>query len=229
MTPDDSTDVLEPELEARLRRGLGLLAAQTPDRRSRRPLLAAAAAAALLAAAGIGVGLAINGSEGQSGPQQAGPSAPPIASTSQPGGGPTTIGQGVSYDLARLVDESPRILVGTVTNVSHGDASDASGGLPYVLAEVSVDHTLKGADTAHVVAFDYDYGGTVTANAPHGATFAVGQQVLLFLSSSAGTVHADLPPLHWQVTGGAAGEYRMRGDEPEAPFTIAEIERRLGQ
>ena len=224
MTAHDATDVLEPELEARLRRGLGLLAEQTPAARSRRTWIPAAAAAVAVAAAGVAVGV-LAGNDGRSSPHEAAPQPrPPASSTPATPGGPTVIGNSVTYDLERLVNESPRILVGTVAKVIHGDASEASGGLPYVLAEVSVDRTLKGADTAHVVAFDYDYGGTITADALQGATFAVGQQVLLFLSSSAGTVHADIPPRHWQVTGGGQGEYVKHGDQLDAPFTLEQVQ-----
>ena len=228
MTGDD-TALLEPELEDRLRRGLELLAAQAPPARQRRPrLLIAAAAAAVLAAAGVGLGVGLAGQSGQSPRHQAGPTAPPIASTPPTAsGGPSVIGQGVSYDLARLVDESPRIVVGTVTHVTHGDASDASGGLPYVMATISTERTLKGPETASVVAFDYDYGNTLTPDATQGATFTEGARVLVFLSSAAGTVHADLPPPHWQVTGGAAGEYPMQGSEPKAPFTIEQVEQQI--
>lgn len=225
---DDDTALLEPELEQRLRRGLLLLAEQTPPPRTRRPwLTAAAAAVVVLAPVGVGLGQRFTGSGTPPDRPQAGPSAPPVASSPPTTGGPSVIGQGVTYDLARLVDESPRIVIGTVTRVTHGEASDASGGLPYVLADISIDRTLKGPDTAPLVVFDYDYGNTVTSDAVQGATFDVGERVLLFLSSSAGTVHADLDRPHWQVTGGAAGEYRMRGNEPDAPFTLSDVENKI--
>jgi hypothetical protein len=230
MTADD-TALLEPELEDRLRRGLALLAEETPAPRGRRAWLPAAAAAAvvLLAGAGVAIGLGLTASDGPTPRHQAGPSAPPpVASTPPTTGGPTVIGQGISYDLPRLVRESPRIVIGTVAQVTHGDASDSSGGLPYVLAEVSVDHTLKGPDTKTVVAFDYEYSNAVTADSVQGATFTVGQRVLLFLSSAAGTVHEKLPPPHWQVTGGGQGEYPMHGDDPAAPFTIEQVRQQIG-
>lgn len=228
MTGDEDTALLEPDLEARLRRGLALLAAQTPKPRSSRPWLSAAAAAAvILAAAGIGVGVALSSDDGRTARQQAGQSVPPVVTTPPASGGPTVIGQGVPYDLARLVDESPRIVVGTVTRVTHGEASDASGGLPYVMADVTVDRTLRGPDSSHVVAFDYDYGTTTTTDSGLGVSFVDGERVLLFLSSAEGTVHADLAPPHWQVTGGSQGAYRMRGDEPVAPFTLEQVEQQL--
>lgn len=227
MTGDEDTALLEPDIEARLRRGLTLLAAQTPKPRSSRPWLpAAAAAAVILAAAGIGVGVALSSDDGPPARHQAGQSARPVVTT-PPASGPTVIGQGVPYDLARLVDESPRIVVGTVTRVTHGEASDASGGLPYVMADVTVDRTLRGPDSSQVVAFDYDYGTTTTTDSGLGASFVDGERVLLFLASAEGTVHADLAPPHWQVTGGSHGAYRMRGDEPVAPFTLEQVEQQL--
>lgn len=220
---DDDTAVLEPELEQRLRRGLLLLAEQTPPPRNRRAWLAAAAVV-VLALVGVGLGLRFTGDGTSPGRHQAGPAAPSVGGNPPTNSGPSVIGQGVTYDLPRLVDESPRIVIGTVMRVTHGEASDASGGLPYVLADISIDRTLKGPNTAQLVAFDYDYGTGVTSDAAQGATFNVGERVLLFVSSSEGTVHADLDRPHWQVTGGAAGEYRMRGDVPDAPFTLSDVE-----
>ena len=224
MTSDD-TDLLEPDLEERLRRGLQLLAEQTPAQVRRPSWLPAAAAVVVLTGAGLGVGFAVTGHGGQTPRHQAGSTAPPIPST--PPTSPSVIGQGVHYDLARLVAESPRIVIGTVTNVTHGEASDASGGLPYVLADIAVDRALRGPASSSVVAFDYDYGATLSADAPQGASFTTGERVLVFLSSAAGTVHAELSPPHWQVTGGAAGAYPMRGDEPDAPFTLEQVQQQM--
>lgn len=220
-------DPLGPELEERLRRGLALLALQTPPRRTRSWWLpAAAAAAVVLAATGTGLGLALTGHDGHSAPQQAVPS-PVVTSTPPISGGPPGLAHGITYDLPRLVEESPRVLIGRVTRVTHGDASDASGGLPYVLAEIVVDRTLRGPETPQVVAFDYEYGTAVVSDAPLGASFTEGERVLVFLSSADGTVHAQLAPRHWQVTGGASGKYRMSGDEVRAPFTLEQLERQL--
>lgn len=221
-------DLLEPELEERLRRGLALLAEETPapQRRSRRGFAAAAVAAGivLIAAAAIGIGMTAGGHDSQPvarathTPPAPIHTTPPTQSIQQP------IGSGVSYDLNKLVTESPRIIIGTVTSVDHRDASDASGGLPYVLAGLDVDRTLKGPADATVVAFDYDYGNTISSGSPQGATFTVGMHVLLFLSDSTGTVHQDISPQHWQVTGGGQGEFRMNGSEPDAPFTLEDVE-----
>lgn len=221
MTTDDA--LLDPEVEQRLRRGLELLAAQTPaPRRRRLTPLTIAAGVALLAAAGTGIGLAVNDRNPARHSQQA-RSAPTLVSP-QPTGPAVLppIGQQVRYDLSRLVRESTRIVVGTVTTVDHEKASAASGGMDYVLATVTVDRTLRGPSTDTVIAFDYDYG-PLTSGEALGARFTEGQRVLLFLADVTGTVNASIRPEHWQVTGGASGLYPMHGDEPDAPFTLEDV------
>ena len=253
---------LDPEFEQRLRRGLALLAERTPPphvrqpvRPSRPPVWAVAAATVIAlatAAGGITFAVARNHNHHRAvapvpvepAPSSAStlPSASTPSSTVPP---PLSAGLGVRYDLARLVADSDRIVVGTVVQVRKGAASDASGGLAFVIATVRVDQTLKGPSTGTVAAFDYDYSGTITSaggvagtapttssevspGSPLGSSFAEGERVLLFLSSSAGTVHERIPPQHWQVTAGAQGEYTMQGDAPSAPFTLADIRRAVG-
>ena len=228
MKPPDPL-MLEPELEERLRRGLDLLAAQTPPSSPRRTHRAVVAVAAgLVAVAGTTIGIAATGGR-NSGPPLAHPVPTPVvtapATTSPTQSTQQRIGSGVSYDLTRLVNESPRIVVGTVTAVDHHGPSDASGGLAYVLADIGVSETIKGPAVTRLVAFDYDYGNSVSSGSPQGATFVVGERVLLFLSDSSGTVHEDINPPHWQVTGGGQGEYQMRGNEPDASFTLEDVQR----
>ena len=211
-------DPLDPQLEERLRRGLALLAEQTPPARARRAWLPAAAAAVLLVVAGVGAAVVLRDDS----PQPVPPVIAAPTSTVIP-----PIGLGVSYDLARLVRESPRIVVGTVTKVTHGSASEASGGLDYVLADIDVERTLSGPAEQELVAFGYDYGGAVTAGSAAGASFVEGERVLLFLSSAAGTVQEGLGTPHWQVTGGASGKYTMRDGQPEASFTLEQVEQQL--
>jgi hypothetical protein len=288
MTEDE---VLTPELEERLRRGLVLLAEQTPAHGAARrrkmgrlqtaTLGAAAALAAVLAGPALigGGGTSVSESQAdraaaplsdtsadveaataddaagqsltKSDPAQA-PAPAPMAGAAGGDGDareesaagdtamsaddyaanadPMASGRVMQYDLRMLVEQSPRIVVAKVSEVTQGQASDASGGMPYVLATVAVEDALRGPADAQVVAFDYVYDdNSIAAGAPAGAAFAVGDRVLLFLSDTAGTVHDGLTPKHWQVTGGAQGRYAMNGAEPEAPFTLdgvrAEIER----
>lgn len=230
MKPPDPP-MLEPELEERLRHGLELLAAQTPPsspRRTHRALVAVAAGLAAIAATTIGIAATRGSNNGQplARPVQT-PAVTPTATAAPTQSTQQRIGSGVSYDVTRLVNESPRIVVGTVTAVAHHGPSDDSGGLAYVLAEIDVSETIKGPAEARLVAFDYDYGNSVSSSggSAQGATFVVGERVLLFLSDSSGTVHEDISPPHWQVTGGSQGEYQMRGSEPDASFTLEDVKR----
>jgi hypothetical protein len=216
----DDPDVLDPELEQRLRRGLAALAEETPAERPayRRHLPVAAAAATIVIAAGAVVAVNLDGSD------DPGPVANPHPTVTSGSVAPP-IGGVIEYDLQRLVSESERIVVGTVTDVEHHGPSEASGGLAYALATVEVEETVNGPAATQLVAFDYDYGDAPTTEPGLGASFVGGQRVLLFLASVAGTVHEQLDPPHWQVTGGAQGEYVMDGDEPSAPFTMADVRR----
>jgi hypothetical protein len=215
----DDQNVLEPELEQRLRRGLAALAEETPAERPayRRHLPVAAAAAAIVIAAGAVVAVNLAGPDN---PGRVADPHPTVSSGSVP---PPIGGRALDYSLGELVAQSERIVVGTVTDVEHHGSSEASGGLAYVLASVAVEEAVKGPEATALVAFDYDYGQTTEPDL--GATFVRGQRVLLFLSSSAGTVHEHLGSPHWQVTGGAQGKYAMGGDQPDAPFTLDDVRR----
>lgn len=223
-SPD--AQLLEPDLEDRLRRGLALLAAETPTPWAHHPrwIPAAAAGVVVLTAGAAAVGLTVGPDHGTTLAHPR-PTAPVVSPHPTPPATSTTgsVGTRVSYDLERLVTASDRIVVGTVTDVEHYPASSASGRLDYVLAGISIDTVIKGPPGSHLVAFDYVYRNTVDSDAPQGATFTPGSRILLFLSSSVGTVHADIRPQHWQVTGGGQGEYTMTGDEPNAPFTLGDV------
>ncbi len=238
---------LEPSEEERLRAALATLAARTPapgrsdGRGAPRGVWAAAAAIVLAGTAGVTVAVTRDYTHRAARAPLGVPSSQP-GESSRHAPPPLTTGSGIAYDLARLVGESERIVVGTVTGVAHGPASDQSGGLAYLIATVHIDQTLKGPEALTLAAFDYDYsggtsvsstGGAITSGTalsgptsgggPLGATFIVGQQVLLFLSSSTGTVHEHIAPQHWQVTGGAQGEYVMRDGKPDAPFSLDDV------
>jgi hypothetical protein len=136
----------------------------------------------------------------------------------------------VSYDLERLVAEADRIVVGTVTDVQHGKASELSGGMDYVLGTLKVEELIRGAkSTDQIVAFDFEYGNAVVSDTPMGATFEPGQRVLVFLTSVAGTVSEDLRPEHWQVTGGDQGEFFFEGDKLQAPFSLEDVREAAAQ
>lgn len=239
MTGEDTDRLVDPELERRLRRGLALLAEETPAARTRlRYLVGGLAAAAVLAVGSLGTaGLLHRGQPATSAlppPSRAVVSTP--SHTARPPSSPATDtapaqtlapppnASGITYNLTRLVKESQRIVVGTVTTVRRGSASEATGGLPYVLATVRLDHVIRGEREKSLVAFDYSYGATTSLGSPQGAKFHQGERVLLFLSSSGGTVHAGVSPLHWQVTGGRQGKYVMNGSEPVAAFTLQKVE-----
>lgn len=159
---------------------------------------------------------------------------PPVTATDPAAGGDVAGGTSsasrmVGYDLKSLVATSPRIVVGTVGEVQHRPASDASGGLDYLLATLRVQETIRGAEAAEVVTFDYEYGGVVTPSEAIGASIETGDRVLVFLSDVAGTVHEGILPAHRQVTGGAQGAYAMEGDEPAASFTLADVRAEVAQ
>lgn len=218
--------LLEPDLEDRLRRGLALLAAETPTPRAHHPhwIPAVAAGVVVLTAGAAAVGLTAGPDHGTTLAHQR-PTAPVVSQHPAPPATSRTglTGSLVHYDLASLVTASDRIVVGTVTNVQQYPASSASGRLDYVLAGINLDTVIKGPPGRHLVAFDYVYRNTAGSDPPQGATFTPGSRVLLFLSSSVGTVNAGIRPQHWQVTGGRQGEYTMTGGEPNAPFTLADV------
>jgi hypothetical protein len=225
---------LERDVE-RIRRGLGLLADEARDapvepavRRGRtpkrRPVLVAGAAV-LAVATGGGLAVALRG--GGSGSEAATSNrtlAPPPAA--RPASTPTNGAKAPALSLVERVRSSDRIVVGTVTALTRGEL-EAAQGLPYVLATISVERSLKpgGASAGSVVAFDYDLaegGSKVYSEAS--APWRVGERVLLFLGSDSGTVSESLQPDHLQVVGGASGRYVFRGRRLEAPFSLADVE-----
>ena len=220
------TDDLAPATADRLRRGLALLAdeahtAAGPAKRARwQPAIAIAAAAAVVAiAVGVGTQLLADDSGESSLANQA-----PAATTPGPSspGADAPIAMGISYDLHRLVAESPRVVVGTITDVKRGSLG-GDGGMDYVIGIVKVEEMLRGPATGEIAAFDYDYGTAITSGPAMGAALVPGSRVLLFLADATGTVHESVKPQHWQVTGGAQGLYVMKGGEPNAPFTLADV------
>ena len=217
-------DELSPGAEDRLRRGLGLLAEEahlTAAGRPRwQPALAMGAAAAVVALA-VGVGTQVLSDDAPpttlaaEAPGTTAPSPlPPARSAPAP--------MGISYDLRRLVAESPRIVVGTIVDVKRGTL-DADGGMDYVIGTINIEEMLRGPAVDQIAAFDYDYGTAITSGPALGASLVPGSRVLVFLADATGTVHESVQPQHWQVTGGAQGLYVMNGAEPNAPFTLDQV------
>ena len=102
-----------------------------------------------------------------------------------------------------------------------------------MLADVTVGEAIRG-EGGTLVAFDYDLGGgaaggTITSrggaisSVPGGSDWVVGQDVLLFLAPSTGTVHEGLRPEHWQVVGGTQGRYLVVVGSVQAPFTLDQV------
>jgi hypothetical protein len=218
-TPD-SDDARQAELDlARIRRGMELVAAvpvavPTPAvvRRRRWPAAALAAAAAT---AGV---LALATRDDPPRPVAKNP-APSASASTAPGIGIHPPEQ----SLAERVAAANRIVVGSVTSLQRG-RTPGDGSLPYVLATVAVSEELKPAadGTDEVVAFDYDLTGSATTTGS-GTPWQVGDDVLLFLVSDAGTVSAGIAPAHLQVAGGASGRYLLRDGHLDAPFTLDEV------
>ena len=203
----------------RIRRGLVLVAAheeQPAKQRSRvrRRVLVAAAAAAVVAGV-AGVALAVR------------EDPTPLASPTSTVGAPS-IASGQSAPALTLderVAQADRIVVGTITAIDRGEVA----GLPYVLATIDVSETIKpsaGGFESPVVAFDYDLSGAITSADSTAAPWAIGDEVLLFLVSDAGTVSEDLQPSHLQIAEGAGGRYPIVNDEVVGPFTLDEVRQR---
>jgi hypothetical protein len=242
------SDELTPAEEARLAAVLHRIAAETPVAaaaptlsgasataplsdasaaptasapRRRRPALGLVAAG-VAAAAVVATGVAMTQLGGSDGPDQAGRPTPSATSGSS---GPQ-LGFGVPYDLNRLVRESDTVVIGEVTELRRGATDAESGALRYVLAHVAVQDVLKGSG-GDLWAFDYDLGGGTssggTSSEPAGPPWHVGDRVLLFLTSSAGTVHEGVQPPHLQVAGGAQGRYAVNGESVDAPFSLADV------
>jgi hypothetical protein len=214
------TDELTPAEEARLTAALHAIAAETPPAAplasSRRPVrIAVGVAAAAVVAAGL---IVASSQLGDAPARQTAQRPSPTATPSGPG---TQLGlQVVTYDLARLAREADQVVIGRVTEIRRGAGEDA-GGLPYVLAHVAVQDVLKGGG-GDLWAFDYELGAG-TSSVAGGPPWELGDRLLLFLASPAGTVHQGVQPAHLQVVGGAQGRYAFRGDALDAPFTLAEV------
>ena len=116
--------------------------------------------------------------------------------------------------------QADRIVVGTIEQIDRGEVD----GLAYVLATVAIDESIKpgGDGETTVVAFDYDLGGGITS-AGGSTPWTVGDRVLLFLVSDAGTVSEHLQPAHLQVAEGQGGRYPVVDGRVEAPFTLDEV------
>ena len=223
---DDRIPVDDPELASavqrarrdieRIRLGIALAAEHhetTGAPTGRRWLIPAAAAAAAVVLVGA-VALVATREEDR---------APVAASTSTTTAGPS-IGAarpGPPLTLDDRAAQAERIVVGTITAIDRGEV----GGLPYVLARVAVSETIKGEDADDVVAFDYDLGGVITSSDAPAAPWAIGDEVLLFLVSDAGTVSEELEPAHLQVAEGAGGRYAVVDGEVVAPFTLEDVRR----
>lgn len=220
-------NVLTARQEDQLRTALQEIAAETPvsagtagSARKHPSHLGwtAAAAASVVLAAGVAV-FALTDRSGPSKPHQAIASSPPVSS--DPGG--TSLGSSITYDLTRLLKESPRVVIGTVSELRRGDGADA-GGIPYVLARVHLTEALRGPST-DVWAFDYDLGGgTSISSVPSGPAWEIRQSLLLFLAPSDGTVHEGVSPAHDQVDGGTQGRYVVKdGELVNAQFTLDQV------
>jgi hypothetical protein len=214
---------------ARIRRGLKLIAAEDADRAptlrrtTRRTFRRAAAVAAAAAVVGVAVVFGVTRDD----------SSDRAAGDKQRGGSPALGAPAPNMTLEERVAASDRIIIGTITAISHGQLVEQDGqpGLPYVLAKVSIARTLKPAsgDDASVIAFDYDADPTTTSVPSNaGPPWRVGDELLLFLASDRGTVSENIEPAHLQVVGGASGRYEMRDGEVVAPFTVADIVAAVG-
>lgn len=201
----------------RIRRGIELTARgapATPVRPARRRWLpVAAAAAAAVAVAGIATALVTR--DDSTAPTV---SPSPTTPTSQPA---VNAQRSADLSLSEKVAQADAIVVGTITRLDRGEV----GGLPYVLATVEVSETIEGEPSSTVVAFDYDLdSGDAVTSAGAGTPWNVGDEVLLFLVSDAGTVSEDLEPAHLQVAEGARGRFAVvDGELVNAPFTLDDV------
>ncbi len=185
---------------------------ETPDRGpSIWVRVVAVAAAVALAATGVSALVNAGGDADPGGPPQMGHQVPGL------------------NNLSTLTRDAVAVVTGTVTRVDLGQAG-GEGGMDYAIATVRVAEALKGSIGSTVSALDYVYGITpggqsgVTSGGQSGVWVSEGDQVLLFLASSAGTVHEDIDPPHLQVLHGTAGRYFIRdGELVDAPFTMAEV------
>ncbi|WP_019873176.1 hypothetical protein [Sporichthya polymorpha] len=223
---EDNVDELDALAADRLRRGLMLLAEEAdgtpaPSRRPHwQPAVVLGAAAAIVALT-VGIGTKVLSDDAP--PTTLAEEAP---GTTLPGAAQPDASRpaamSISYDLRRLVAESPRVVVGTIVEVKRGSL-DSDGGLDYIIGTVRVEEMLRGPAVEEIAAFDYDYGTAITSGPALGAALVPGSRVLLFLADATGTVHENIKPQHWQVTGGAQGLYAMDGADPNAPFSLDQV------
>jgi hypothetical protein len=125
-------------------------------------------------------------------------------------------------DMARAAE---RIVIGRIEHLDRGlNSPPGQPGMPYVLATISVEESLKPAGDAikQVVAFDYDYGGAITSGSPAPA-WNEGDRVVIFLVSDAGTVSENLKPAHLQVLEGSRGRYSIVNGEIQGPLTLEQV------
>lgn len=208
----------------RIRRGLHLaadlgVATATPRSRRRRPNRLVGVAAVALLVVGAAVAAVRSGNEdtpSTEAAEQEIPLTPPTAASGLPRQG-----------LAEQVDQADAVVIGTVSDVTRGELA-VDGGLPYVLATIEVSEWIKssGTEGPTVVAFDYTFAGPTSA--PTGDDWVVGEKMLLFLVSDAGTVSESLEPAHLQVAGGHGGRFPFEGDQLSAPFSLDELRRAAG-
>jgi hypothetical protein len=224
----------EADLSA-MSRGLALVAADAravPPLRARldrRWLFAAAAAAVIIAGLAAVPALTRGGRDDRAGRTTAQASNAPTPASS-----PTGAAIGVpapKLTLEERVVQAERIVVGTVTKLERGQLggpAEGETGDAYILATVRVDEAIKGP-AGDAVAFSYDYTGTITTSEGAQRPWTVGDHVLLFLVSDAGTAPADVHPTDMQVAEGEGGRYFVDGDRlVDADFTLDDVRRTAG-
>lgn len=201
----------------RIRRGIALVA-DTPmpvvTHPTRRPWLLGAAAAAVLALGIAGLAIASNDR------------VRPVAATSTtavPGPATASARPGPALTLRERVEKADRIVIGVITDVERGELEPDGASMPYVLTTIAVEETIKGEPSDEVVAFDYDFAGIITSSDAPAVPWNVGEEVLLFLVSDAGTVSEHLEPAHLQVADGARGRYAVFEGEVVGEFTLDDV------
>jgi hypothetical protein len=227
----DEGRAIAADLE-RIREGMSLAARSPHPPRAHysMPVVGVAAGIAVVAiAAGVVLASDDRGPREAAAPPPATASAvttaPEVTSTAATQTGPVLGLPGAPLRLAERVAQADRIVVGEVTNVTRGALSEDVGGLPYLLASVKVTESLKPAGgTDAVVAFDYDLGGAVTSEGS-ARPWTVGQRVLLFLVSDAGTVSEKIEPAHLQLAEGDGGRFLFNGETLDAPFSLDDVRR----
>jgi hypothetical protein len=211
----------------RIRRALLLAAAdetspRTMRRRSRSRVVALSGALAVAAALAI---VAIRVLPGDDTSRVASPPAAATAPASPPSTASTVGSAAPVLPLPDMARAAERIVIGRIERLDRGlNSPPGQPGMPYVLATISVEESLKPAGDAikQVVAFDYDYGGAITSAGPAPA-WNEGDRVVLFLVSDAGTVSENLKPAHLQVLEGSRGRYSIVNGEIQGPFTLEQV------